>query len=212
MTTQPTPASRHTSTAMSRTDSQDSAISTTSSYSAAAWDISSRPGSSAMSIPFPTQRRTSSSSSTSLSCGWLPSPYRSCHSNAALEDITSSYLTDDDLLFLPPPTEAVPSNAHRELSTEEQIAQLREQADREDVHVPQLGHGYRAEAWWTQQHRSQQPTYAEVKKAKALRFAPAEARIVTTTSSGRRRSSAATGAAPKKRSPTVRRNLVELGQ
>ena len=163
-----------------------------------------------MSIPFPTQRRTSSSSSNSLSCGWFPSPYRSCLSNAVLEDTTSSYLSDDDLLSLPPPTQEIPTtrpHLHRDLSTEEQIALLREQADRDDVQLPQLGHGhgYRAEAWWTQQHRPQF-NYAEVKKAKAVRFAP------PVVNSGRRRSSAAGSNPPKKRSPTVRRNLVELGK
>jgi len=211
MPVQPTPASRHiTSTAMSRSDSRDSAISTASSYSAA-WDITSRPGSSAMAIPFPTQRRTSSSSSNSVQCGWFPSPYRSCLSNAALEDSTTSYLSDDDLLYLPPPAQVIPTTRpelQRELSTEEQIALLREQAEKEDQAQPLAG--YRAEAWWTQQHRPQlphQPAYADIKKAKAVRFAPGQAQVVT---SGRRRSSAT--APPKKRSPTVRRNLVELGQ
>lgn len=210
MPIQPTPASRHTSTAMSRSDSRDSAISTTSSYSAA-WDITSRPGSSAMTIPFPTQRRTSSSSSSSLQCGWFPSPYRSCLSHAALEDTTSSYLSDDDLLYLPPPIQELPTHAeaNRELTTEEQIALLREQAEKEDA-AP-APNAYRAEAWWTKQQRPQlyhQAAYADVKKAKAVRFAPGQAQIVT---SGRRRSST-TAPPPKKRSPTVRRNLVELGQ
>jgi hypothetical protein len=201
MPTQPTPASRPTSAAMTRSDSRDSAISTSSSYSAA-WDITSRPGSSAMTIPFPTQRRTSSSSSNTQ-CGWFPSPYRSCLSNATLEESTSSYLSDDDLLYLPPPAQEISTSSHT-LTTEEQIALLREQAEKEEATTHAAAP--RPEAWWAQQHRPQ-TTYADIKKAKAVRFAPGQAQMVT---SGRRRSSAT--APQKKRSPTVRRNLVELGQ
>jgi len=144
-----------------------------------------------------------------LQCGWFPSPYRSCLSNAALEDTNTSYLTDDDLLFLPPPTQTLStcSESQRELSTEEQIAFLREQADKEEQAPARAGH--RTEAWWAQQQRPQlerNAAYADVKRAKAVRFAPGQAQMVT---SARRRSSTT---APKKRSPTVRRNLVELGQ
>jgi len=137
-----------------------------------------------------------------MQCGWFPSPYRSCLSNAALEESTTSYLSDDDLLYLPPPAQDIPTS-RPELSTEEQIALLREQAEKEEA---AQAHAPRPEAWWAQQHRPQ-TTYAEVKKAKAVRFAPGQAQIVT---SARRRSSAT--APQKKRSPTVRRNLVELGQ
>jgi hypothetical protein len=136
-----------------------------------------------------------------MQCGWFPSPYRSCLSNAALDEKTS-YLSDDELLYLPPPAQVIPTTRN-ELSTEEQIALLREQAEKEDAAYAAAP---RPEAWWAQQRRPQ-TTYAEAKKAKAVRFAPAQAQVVT---SGRRRSSATSS--QKKRSPTVRRNLVELGQ
>jgi len=125
----------------------------------------------------------------------------------SVSDLGFPRLTPPD--WLPPPTQTLStcSESQRELSTEEQIAFLREQADKEEQAPARAGH--RTEAWWAQQQRPQlerNAAYADVKRAKAVRFAPGQAQMVT---SARRRSSTT---APKKRSPTVRRNLVELGQ
>jgi hypothetical protein len=73
-------------------------------------------------------RRDSSSSS------WMPSPYRSCMSSFGTE--ANSYLSDDDLLCsaddLNLPIETIPALApKKELTTEEQIAFLRELQEKE---------------------------------------------------------------------------------
>jgi len=73
-------------------------------------------------------RRDSSSSS------WMPTPYRSCMSTFGTEP--SSYLSDDDLLCtaedLNLPIETIPALApKKELTTEEQIAFLRELQEKE---------------------------------------------------------------------------------
>ena len=73
-------------------------------------------------------RRDSSNSS------WLPSPYRSCQSSFGGEP--NSYLSDDDLLCpsddLSLPVESIPSlSPKKELTTEEQIALLRELQEKE---------------------------------------------------------------------------------
>merc|ERR1712230_185213 len=72
-------------------------------------------------------RRDSSNSS------WMPSPYRSCMSSFGAEP--SSYLSDDDLLFTTEslPVETIPTVAapKKELTTEEQIAFLRDLQEKE---------------------------------------------------------------------------------
>ncbi|ETI20942.1 hypothetical protein G647_07285 [Cladophialophora carrionii CBS 160.54] len=139
------------SVAMSRSDSRDSTSSSTnyytshaptSAYSAlvsasptSAWPSSeplartdsstSTTTSQAQSVPM---RRDSSNSS------WMPSPYRSCMSSFGAEP--SSYLSDDDLLCsaedLNLPIETIPALVpKKELTTEEQIALLRELQEKE---------------------------------------------------------------------------------
>lgn len=73
-------------------------------------------------------RRDSSNSS------WLPSPYRSCLFPSGSE--ANSYLSDDDLLYMPDtmslPVESIPTlSPKKELTTEEQIALLREVQEKE---------------------------------------------------------------------------------
>ena len=81
----------------------------------------------------PSMRRTSSTSSTSSnSQSWLASPYRSCLTTS-YESHPTSYLSDDDLLALHIPVERIaPPTPKREISTEEQIARLREMQDQEE--------------------------------------------------------------------------------
>ena len=139
------------SVAMSRSDSRDSTASATNYFSSHAptsayhallsasptssWQQSqplARTDSNTSTIASQTQsvamRRDSSSSS------WMPSPYRSCMSTFGVEP--SSYLSDDDLLCcaddLNLPIETIPAlTPQKELTTEEQIALLRELQERE---------------------------------------------------------------------------------
>ena len=124
----------YTSCAMSRSDSRDSATSTSST----AWDIrpvSSSSASEHLHIAFPIHHRTFSSSSAS-SLPWTPPPYRSClaaTTTAAGEP--SSYLSDDDLLYLSDvhDEEILEAPVQKELSTEEQIEMLRQYRQREEA-------------------------------------------------------------------------------
>jgi hypothetical protein len=82
------------------------------------------------SAPSSTAMRRSSSSSSSQTT-WLASPYRSCLNTTASEP--SSYLSDDDLLSLNIPVETIPTPKRAtEMTTEEQIAHLREMQEREE--------------------------------------------------------------------------------
>ena len=138
------------SVAMSRSDSRDSTSSATNYYlthactSAYTALMSASPPSA-----WPTSQplaRTDSNTSTTISqsqsvpmrrdssnSSWMPSPYRSCMSFGAE---VSSYLSDDDLLCsaedLSVPIESIPALApKKELTTEEQIAFMRELQEKE---------------------------------------------------------------------------------
>jgi len=145
-----------TSVAMSRSDSRDSTGSNTcynytscapnSAYSAlvsaspsSSWPIShtlmrsDSDASTATSQPSSVAMRRDSSNSS-----WMPSPYRSCMSSFGAEP--SSYLSDDDLLFTTEslPVESIPTVApKKELTTEEQIAFLRDLQEKEAAHHQQ---------------------------------------------------------------------------
>ncbi len=146
-----------TSVAMSRSDSRDSTGSNTcynytscapnSAYSAlvsaspsSSWPIShtlmrsDSDASTATSQPSSVAMRRDSSNSS-----WMPSPYRSCMSSFGAEP--SSYLSDDDLLFTTEslPVETIPTVAapKKELTTEEQIAFLRDLQEKEAPHHQQ---------------------------------------------------------------------------
>lgn len=142
-----TPAS--VSVAMSRSDSRDSSTST-SSYTSQPLYFSYSPSS--------TSYRSNSITSMgreSFSSGWLPSPYRSCmmHSSSSSQGYefssSNSYISDDDLLALVdlamPPIEQIPTISSqtrpqppkREMTTEEQIAMLRDMQDREQAQQQQ---------------------------------------------------------------------------
>ncbi|EXJ94305.1 hypothetical protein A1O1_02699 [Capronia coronata CBS 617.96] len=146
-----------TSVAMSRSDSRDSTSSTksykstpgapSSAYAAlmsasptSSWPTShglTRSDSNASSITFQSQASSLAMRRDSSNSTWLPSPYRSCMSSFGSEP--NSYLSDDDLLCLPEtlglPVETIPALAPaKELTTEEQIAYLRELQEREDAH------------------------------------------------------------------------------
>ncbi|KAL2438308.1 hypothetical protein ABEF95_006305 [Exophiala dermatitidis] len=147
-----------TSVAMSRSDSRDSTSSTTSSrynhpgapssaYAAlvsasptSSWPMSqglTRSDSTASSTTCQSQSSSLAMRRDSSNSTWLPSPYRSCMSSNGAE--ATSYLSDDDLLGLPEnlslPVETIPAVApQKELTTEEQIAYLREIQDREAAH------------------------------------------------------------------------------
>ena len=123
-----------TSFDMARSNSRDSTMSTSHFYptshpmsqcSSAAYSIRYQPTSVSM-------RRTSSSSSSQSS--WSASPYRSCLNRSASCEEATSYLSDDDLLNLSIPVESIPNPCIKktELSTEEQIARLREQQQAEE--------------------------------------------------------------------------------
>ncbi len=126
----------YTSCAMSRSDSRDSATSTSST----AWDI--RPISSSSAYEhthnaFPIHHRTFSSSSAS-SLPWTPPPYRSClAATTTSASEPSSYLSDDDLLYLSDvhDDEVLEAPVQKELSTEEQIEMLRQYRQREEAQL-----------------------------------------------------------------------------
>ncbi|EXJ84604.1 hypothetical protein A1O3_05274 [Capronia epimyces CBS 606.96] len=158
-----------TSVAMSRSDSRDSTASSTSyRYTSCAPSIAyaalmgaSPTSSSSWPTSHALTRSESNASSTtshsqasslamrrdSSTSTWLPSPYRSCMSSFGSEP--NSYLSDDDLLCLPEdlslPVETIPALApKKELTTEEQIAFLRELQEREDALRRAAGHGQQA--------------------------------------------------------------------
>lgn len=207
-----------TSVAMSRSDSRDSTSSNTSynyaiyapnsAYSAllsaspsSSWpmshtltrsdsDVSTGTNSQSFSQPSSVAMRRDSSNSS-----WLPSPYRSCMSSFGSEP--SSYLSDDDLLCTPealPPVETIPalSAPQKELTTEEQIAFLRElqekEAARHHHHHHQHHHGH------SHTHQQSEP------KRKVVRFAGAS---VGPGQDDKPRCPST----PKRRQPTLRRGL-----
>src|SRR5277367_123274 len=174
------------SVAMSRSDSRDSATSTTSYTHHHSWDIRPRSSPSAAyssnASPSPraheTSHRRASSSSSSSSCsaaGWTPSPYRSCLTH--VEDSSSSYLSDDDLLDLPTlEVDLIESPVQKELSTEEQIEMLRAYREREEAAHAHHHHGARGalhaakpELWFHHHQHAQ-------KKTRVVRFASEEPR------------------------------------
>ncbi|KIV87614.1 hypothetical protein PV11_03148 [Exophiala sideris] len=207
-----------TSVAMSRSDSRDSTSSNTShtytvyapnsAYSAllsaspsSSWPISHTltrsdsdvsTGTTSQSMSFSqsgsvAMRRDSSNSS------WLPSPYRSCMSSFGSEP--SSYLSDDDLLSTPenlPPVETIPalSSPKKELTTEEQIAFLRELQEKEAAHRHRHAHSH--------SHQQSEP------KRKVVRFAAGAAAAASQDEKARRPST------PKRRQPSIRRGLTSL--
>ncbi|OQV05044.1 hypothetical protein CLAIMM_09842 [Cladophialophora immunda] len=139
-----------TSVAMSRSDSRDSTSSNTYSYAptsaytalvcaspTSAWPTSqalARTDSNASNSTSSSQTQSIAMRRDSSNSTWMPSPYRSCMSSFGAEP--SSYLSDDDLLCsaedLSLPVETIPALApKKELTTEEQIAFLRELQEKE---------------------------------------------------------------------------------
>ena len=139
------------SVAMSRSDSRDSNASATNYYSThAPTSAYSALLSASPPLTWPQSHalaRTDSNTSNTTPQGqsismrrdssnssWMPSPYRSCMSSFGAEP--NSYLSDDDLLCsaedLNIPIETIPALApKKELTTEEQIAFLRELQEKE---------------------------------------------------------------------------------
>jgi len=139
-------------------------------------------------------RRDSASSLTIPTCGWIPSPFRSCLSNPASEP--SSYLSDDDLYYSDPRDIAPPltlsQKQGKELTTEEQIEILRAQREREDLQQRQM---------YVQEKERERR-----ERAKMVRF--------TTDGEREHKSSNVSGRRPgalRKRSTAVRRNMTQLG-
>ncbi|KAJ9626116.1 uncharacterized protein PV06_05076 [Exophiala oligosperma] len=145
-----------TSVAMSRSDSRDSTNSSScynytsyapnSAYSAllSASPTSSWPSSQGLTRSDSNASTTNSQPSSvamrrdSSNSSWLPSPYRSCMSSFGAEP--SSYLSDDDLLCTHEslPIETIPAvTPKKELTTEEQIAFLRDLQEKESAHQQQ---------------------------------------------------------------------------
>ena len=152
-----------TSVHMSRSDSRDSTSTTSNGFSYAPTTaytalLSASPSSSWMTAhplvrsdsntsTTPSQTSYTSSPRTSIAMrrdssnsSWLPSLYRSCQSSFGGEP--NSYLSDDDLLCpsdeLSLPVESIPSlSPKKELTTEEQIALLRELQEKEASHQQQ---------------------------------------------------------------------------
>ena len=192
------------SIAMSRSDSRDSTSSaicystrvSTTAYSALT--SASPPSTWLQSHPM---ARTDSNTSTTLSqtqsismrrdssnSSWMPSPYRSCMSSFGVEP--NSYLSDDDLLCcdLNVPIENIPALApKKELTTEEQIAFMRELQEKEAA---------------SNQHQAAAP-YARDAEARrrVVRFASHDA---TSSSKPRRPSS------NKRRQTNVRRSMSSM--
>ncbi|OAL21412.1 hypothetical protein AYO20_11377 [Fonsecaea nubica] len=155
-----------TSVAMSRSDSRDSTTSNTYSYAptsaytalVCASPTSAWPSSQALARTDSTASNSTSSSQTqsiamrrdSSNSTWMPSPYRSCMSSFGAEP--NSYLSDDDLLCpaedLSLPVETIPALApKKELTTEEQIAFLRELQEKEAAsNLPQAAAHYARDA------------------------------------------------------------------
>lgn len=214
----PHPSPAYTSTAMSRSDSRDSTTSNTSFIStssdtyhhntSAAWDISLRPRSSSSMCSALSERRDSSSSASGNTAGWLPSPYRSCQlRSGSFTSEPSSYISDDDLLCISPDGEdqddratmaptSIPSE-RRELTTEEQIAIIRAQRDREDAAIA----------------FAQRQQAAKEKKARMVRFMEATTQAQQRGQERRASSGGQVLRRPsplKRRGTTVRKNLAQL--
>lgn len=152
----PTITPAMTSVAMSRSDSRDSTTSNScynytsyapnTAYSAllSASPTSSWPSSQGLVRSDSNASTTTSQPSSvamrrdSSNSSWMPSPYRSCMSSFGAE--ASSYLSDDDLLCTPEslPIETIPAvTPKKELTTEEQIAFLRDLQEKEAAHQQQ---------------------------------------------------------------------------
>ncbi|RMZ85616.1 hypothetical protein DV737_g545, partial [Chaetothyriales sp. CBS 132003] len=122
------------SSAMSRSSSHDS----TSSVSHYQFDTlpayTSAPMSRSTSAPIqPSSVAMRRSSSSSSQGAWIASPYRSCLNTSAEEP--TSYISDDDLLYLSIPVQSIPTperQPRREMTTEEQIAHLRQLQEQEE--------------------------------------------------------------------------------
>ncbi|EXJ74762.1 uncharacterized protein A1O5_01457 [Cladophialophora psammophila CBS 110553] len=159
-----------TSVAMSRSDSRDSTSSNANYYTYAPTSAYTALVSASPTSAWPTSqalaRTDSNASSTSTSTSsqaqsiamrrdssnstWMPSPYRSCMSSFGAEP--NSYLSDDDLLCpaeeLNLPVENIPALApKKELTTEEQIAFVRELQEKEvAANYPQAAAHYSRDA------------------------------------------------------------------
>ncbi|RMD45104.1 hypothetical protein DV735_g49, partial [Chaetothyriales sp. CBS 134920] len=123
------------SSAMSRSSSQDS-TSSVSHYQFAmvttyTSTLMSRSTTASTELSSVTMRRSSSASSSQAA--WIASPYRSCLTTCA--DEPTSYISDDDLLSPSIPVQSIPTperQVRREMTTEEQIAHLRQQQEEEE--------------------------------------------------------------------------------
>lgn len=177
------------SSSTTSTASNSSSISIPSPYNS-----SSRPGSSSASFsssywpssssttcsPSSYSNRHSHSRHNSNGTSYLPTPFRSAllHSSSVASSSSSfnphsdpsSYFSDDELLSLNlesvhlDGTSTVPTRK-RELTTEEQVAAVREQVERERE-------GGKNDAWWLQGVPAQQaPVMGVEKRSRVVRFA-----------------------------------------
>ena len=179
--------------------------SSNSSSSSTPWPYSSRPGSSPACYSSPSTTSSSPSSyniqygghnprhsrHSSNGTSYLPTPFGSSllHSTSTSSfNAPSSYFSDDELLSLDlestPLTSAhSPSRTKREMTTEEQVAAVREQLERERE-------GAKPEAWLQQRVPGQAAAALMEKRSRVVRF-PADTRSSAAPSgsgSGRRTS------------------------
>ncbi|KAF7505576.1 hypothetical protein GJ744_000656 [Endocarpon pusillum] len=154
--------------------------SSSASFSSSYWPSSS---STTCSSPSSYANRHSHSRHNSNGTSYLPTPFRSALLNSSSVAASSSssssynphsepssYFSDDELLSLSlesvhlDGTSTVP-NRKREMTTEEQVAAVREQVERERE-------GGKSEAWWSQGIPAQQPPVTGMeKRSRVVRFA-----------------------------------------
>jgi hypothetical protein len=175
---------------MTRTGSSSSTTSSTSSdYSSSIaipspYNSASRPGSSsasfsssywssssAISSPSSSYAGSSRSRHNSNGTSYLPTPFRSSllHSSSSnsIPTAPSSYFSDDELLSLSLESTHLSSTPQREMTTEEQVAAVREHVERERERE-----GMKPEAWWQNQGQNQVQNQVQAeKRSRVVRFA-----------------------------------------